>query len=84
MNLIAAQEIKRRGMAAVDAMLEQGPVRVVKNNRPRYVVMSEVEYEAMVSDLAEVRLAASMADLKAGRIHMGTASKLMAKLRKEV
>lgn len=84
MNLIAAQEIKRRGMAAVDAMLEQGPVRVVKNNRPRYVVMSEVEYEAMVSDLAEVRLAASMADLKAGRIHKGTASKLMAKLRKEV
>ena len=83
MNMIAAQEIKRRGMAAVDHLLEQGPVRIVKNNRPRYVVMSETEFDLMMSDLAEARLAASEADLKAGRVRKGTAARLMAVLRKE-
>jgi PHD/YefM family antitoxin component YafN of YafNO toxin-antitoxin module len=83
MNMIAAQEIKRRGMAAVDSLLGQGPVRIVKNNRPRYVVMSETEFDTMMSDLAEARLAASEADLKAGRVRKGTAANLMAELRKE-
>ena len=83
MNMIASQEIKRRGMAAVDGLLGHGPVLIVKNNRPRYVVMSEVDFDAMVGDLAEARLAASEADLKAGRIHKGTAADLLAELRKE-
>ena len=83
MNMIAAQEIKRRGMAAVDHLLDQGPVRIVKNNRPRYVVMSETEFDVMMSDLAEARLAASEADLKAGRVRKGRAANLMAELRKK-
>ena len=83
MNMIAAQEIKRRGMAAVDDLLDKGPVRIVKNNRSRYVVMSETAFDAMMSDLAEARLAASEADLKAGRIRKGTAANLIAELRKE-
>ena len=83
MNMIAAQEIKRRGMAAVDALLEQGPVHVVKNNIARYVVMSGTEFDVLMSDLAEARLAASAADLKAGRVRKGTAASLMAELRKE-
>ena len=83
MNMIAAQEIKRRGIAAVDHLLDQGPVRIVKNNRPRYVVMSETEFDVMMNDLAEARLAASEADLTAGRIRKGTAARLMADLRKE-
>jgi PHD/YefM family antitoxin component YafN of YafNO toxin-antitoxin module len=82
MNLIAAQEIKRRGIAAVDDLLAKGPVHIVKNNRPRYVVMSEVEFDVIMSDLAEARLAASAADLKAGRVRKGTATQLMAELRK--
>jgi PHD/YefM family antitoxin component YafN of YafNO toxin-antitoxin module len=82
MNLIAAQEIKRRGMTAVDGLLEQGPVRIVKNNRPRYVVMSEAEYDSLTSDLAEARLAASEIDLKAGRVRKGSAADLMAELRR--
>ena len=84
MNMIASQEIKRRGMAAVDHLLDQGPVRIVKNNRARYVVMSETEFEVLMSDLAEARLAASEADLKVGRIRKGTAANLMAELRKDV
>ena len=73
MNMIAAQEIKRRGMTALDGLLAQGPVRIVKNNRPRYVVMNEAEFDVMMDDLANARLAASEADLKAGRIRKGTA-----------
>ena len=83
MNMIAAQEIKRRGITAVDDLLDQGPVCVVKNNRPRYVVMSEPEFDVLMHDLAEARLAASGADLKAGRVRKGTAADLMAELRRE-
>lgn len=82
MNTIAAQEIKRRGMKAVDEALAHGPVRVMKNNRPRYVVLSEEEYESLLNDLAEARLASSEADVKAGRVHRGSAAKLMTQLRK--
>jgi PHD/YefM family antitoxin component YafN of YafNO toxin-antitoxin module len=78
MNLIAAQEIKRRGMAAVDGMLADGPIRVLKNNRSRYVIMSEADFGALMADLAEARLAASEADLKAGRVQKGSAANLMA------
>jgi PHD/YefM family antitoxin component YafN of YafNO toxin-antitoxin module len=83
MNMIASQEIKRRGMVAVDELLSQGPVRIVKNNRPLYVVMSETDFDAMTSDLAEARLAASEADLRAGRTRKGSAAELMSELRKE-
>ena len=83
MNMIAAQEIKRRGMAAVDELLVKGPVRVVKNNRPRYVVISEEDYDTLMTDLAEARLVASEADLKAGRIRRGSAADLMKELRRD-
>ena len=82
MNLIAAQEIKRRGMGALDGLLAKGPVRVVKNNRPRYVVIDGAEFDAMLDELAQARIAASEADIKAGRVRRGTASELMAELRR--
>jgi hypothetical protein len=41
MNSLTAREIKRRGMGAVDGPLGGGPVYVIKNNRPRYVVLRE-------------------------------------------
>ena len=83
MNMIAAQEVKRRGIAALDDLLRQGQVRIVKNNRPRYVVFSEDEYVALMSDLAEARLTASAADIKAGRVRRGSAAQLMDELRKD-
>ena len=82
MNMIAAQEIKRRGIAAVDALLDDGPVHIIKNNQPRYVVMRGAEFDLMMNDLAEARLAASEADLRAGRIRKGTAADLLSELRK--
>lgn len=44
MQTIPAQEIKRRGISALDDLLKDGPVHVIKNNRPCYVVLSEVDY----------------------------------------
>ena len=82
MNAVAAQEIKRRGIAAVDSLVAQGPVRIVKSNRPRYVIMTDADYEAMLSDLAEARLTASEADVKAGRVRRGAAAQLIRDIHK--
>ncbi len=49
MKTIAAQQIKRRGISAVDELLRDGPVQVIKNNRPRYVVMSNETYQRMTA-----------------------------------
>lgn len=82
MKTIAAQEIKRRGISAIDEALANGPVHIVRNNQPMYVILSEKDYENILSDLAEVRLAASENDLKAGRIKRGNSKKLMTELLK--
>ncbi len=81
MNIIPAQEIKRRGISAVDEASKEGPVHVVKSNQARYVVMTEEDYQQMVGDLTEARLAASELDLKAGRVRRGTAAQLMREIR---
>jgi len=46
-NTITAQEIKRRGIAAVDEALQRGPVHVIQRNQPRYVILSEDEYRRL-------------------------------------
>ena len=46
-NTISAQEIKRRGISAVDEALRLGPVHVIQRNRPRYVILSEDEYQRL-------------------------------------
>lgn len=45
MRTISAQEIKRRGISAVDDLLVEGPVHVITRNEPRYVVMDECRYQ---------------------------------------
>lgn len=42
-NVISAQELKRRGIGAVDAALRDGPVHVIRRNRPSYVILSEAQ-----------------------------------------
>ena len=71
MNTVSAQEIKRRGMSAVDDALAQGPVHVVKNNRPQYVVLTEEGYRELLEALQEsavARIKASLEDAPAGRV----------------
>ncbi|WP_018862229.1 MULTISPECIES: type II toxin-antitoxin system Phd/YefM family antitoxin [unclassified Thioalkalivibrio] len=48
-NVISAQEIKRRGISAVDRALEKGPVHVIQRNRPRYVILSEESYQRLAA-----------------------------------
>lgn len=47
-NVISAQELKRRGISAVDTALHRGPVHVIRRNRPSYVILSEAQYQRLV------------------------------------
>ncbi len=71
MNTIPAKEIKRRGIGAVDELLERGPVHVIQYDEPRYVVMSESRYRSLLEaedEAAAARLRESMDDVAAGRV----------------
>lgn len=83
MNTIAAQDIKRRGIGAVEDALKKGPVHVIKNNQPRYVVLSEERYRELIDAEDEAyiaRVRASLEDVKAGRVKRGTAEDLIREL----
>lgn len=71
MNTIPAQELKRRGIAAVDGLIAQGDVHVIRNNRLEYVVLTEERYQELVAEAEEAyvaRVKASLEDVKAGRV----------------
>lgn len=77
MNTIPAQELKRRGIAAVDDLIASGDVHVIRNNRPEYVVLSEARYAELVADAEEAyvaRVKASLQDVKAGRVRRFTSA----------
>ena len=86
MNTLAAQEIKRKGISAVDEALKEGPVHVIKNNQPQYVVLSEERYRELMEAENEAyyaRVRMSLEDLKAGRVKRGTAKDLIKELKLE-
>ena len=71
MTLMPAQEIKRRGISAVDDALALGPVHIIKNNQPLYVVLSEAAYQELLQAQEEANVArvrASLEDVSAGRV----------------
>jgi len=82
MGSVPAREIKRRGMAAVDEALREGPVQVVRDDEARYIVLRTEDYQALLDDLAEARLKASEVDVAAGRIRKTTPGKLLAEIEK--
>jgi PHD/YefM family antitoxin component YafN of YafNO toxin-antitoxin module len=66
-----AQEIKRRGISAVDEALANGPVHIIKNNQPQYVVLSEAAYQELLQaqeEAAIARIRVSLEDAAAGRV----------------
>ncbi len=86
MNAIPAQEIKRRGIAAVDDLIAKGDVHVIRNNQPQYVVLSEERYQELIVAEQEAyyaRVRASLEDLKEGRVKRGTADDLIKELKLE-
>lgn len=71
MNTLPAQEIKRRGISAVDENLKKGAVHIIKNNEPQYVVLTEERYQELLAAEDEAyiaRVRASLEDVKAGRV----------------
>lgn len=77
MNTIPAQELKRRGIAAVDDLIVSGDVHVIRNNRPEYVILSEARYAELVAEAEEAyvaRVKASLQDVKAGRVRRFTSA----------
>jgi len=86
MNAVAAQDIKRKGISAVDEALKEGPVHVIKNNQPQYVVLTETRYRELIEAEDEAyiaRVRASLEDVKAGRVKRGTAEDLIRELELE-
>ena len=83
MKTIPARDIKRRGISAVDEALKEGPVHVIKNDRPTYVILDEDQYQKLLEKQEKAYLArvkASLQDLKAGRVRRATAQKLIDEL----
>ncbi len=86
MNTIPAQEIKRRGIAAVDDLIATGAVHVIRNNQPQYVVLTEQRYRDLLEaedEAYKARIRASLEDLKEGRVTRGTADDLISLLNLE-
>ena len=80
MQTIPAREIKRRGMSAVDDLVKAGPVHVIKDDRPTYVILDEAHYNELVEAQEETfrtRLAASLDDLQTGRPRRSTAQEII-------
>jgi PHD/YefM family antitoxin component YafN of YafNO toxin-antitoxin module len=83
MRTIPAREIKRRGITAVDDALKEGPVHVIKNDQPSYVILAEEHYRELVEAQEEAYLArirAALEDVKAGRVRQVTAQQLIDEL----
>jgi PHD/YefM family antitoxin component YafN of YafNO toxin-antitoxin module len=83
MNTIPAQEIKRRGIAAVDDLITKGDVHVIRNNQPQYVVLLEARYQSLLDAEDEAhtaRVMSALEDLRAGRVQRGTAEELLKEL----
>ncbi|MFQ5661548.1 MAG: prevent-host-death protein [Gammaproteobacteria bacterium] len=79
-NTIPALEIKRRGIAAVDEQIKSGPVHVIKNNRPQYVVMTEAAYQNLLEEMDDawaLRIKRSLEEAAAGQVKRGTADELI-------
>ncbi|GAB7026466.1 prevent-host-death protein [Geotalea toluenoxydans] len=86
MNTVPAQEIKRRGIAAVDDLIAKGDLHVIRNNQPQYVVLSEERYQELLVAEQEAhyaRVRESLQDLKEGRVKRGTADDLIEELKLE-
>ena len=85
MNTIPAQEIKRRGIAAVDDLIAKGDLHIIRNNQPQYVVLSQKRYEDLLEAHEEAQRGsyprvAGRSQGRAGDV-VGTAEELIQALR---
>ena len=83
MKSITIQDIKRRGISFLDADLAEGPIHVIKNNRPQYVILREEDYEEirlLETETYLARIRDSLEDIKPKRTKRGTAQELIKEL----
>lgn len=82
MNTISAQEIKRRGIGAVEDLIKEGPVHVIKNNQPQYVVLTEERYQELIATADEVyieRVKMALKEVQAGQVKKFKSAKALLK-----
>lgn len=79
-NTLAAGELKRRGIAAIEERLARGPVHVIRGNKPAVVVLSEEDFAELVADAERSWIAESLTDLREGRVRRGSLADLLADL----
>ena len=72
-----AQEIKRRGMSVLNASLAHGPVWVISNNTPKYVVMLADEFKRMRHEAFVNECLQSETEYRAGHFKRGTPAEIM-------
>ena len=80
---IPAAEIRRRGISVVDKALKRGPVHVLKDNEPAYVIMAEDQFRELSNRYRKSyvsRIRRSLKDVKAGRVRHVTAQTLIDEL----
>lgn len=53
MNTLSVTEIKRRGIGIADPLLANGPVYIIKHNRPVYVLLKIEDYATLADKPAE-------------------------------
>ena len=80
MHTMPAQVVKRRGMSALNEQLKSGPVWVISNNTPKYVVLFADDFRRMQHEAFVEECLSSDADYQAGRVRKGTADGLMAEI----
>ncbi len=61
MQTIAAQEIKRQGIKAVDDLVSRGAVQIIARNKPAYVVMDMDHYQELMEGYNEAYVARVLA-----------------------
>lgn len=83
MNAISANDLKTRGVGAIDeALAEQSEVSVSVRGQVKYVVMSTEHYQYLRECELEAALAESKADLDAGRFVKETVAQHLRRIAK--
>ena len=86
MPIITANDLKTRGIAAIEALLADGRTEVVVSVRgaERYVVMELAHYQHLRECELEAALAESRADMAAGRYVVESAEQHVARLQASI
>ena len=80
LRTVPAKEIKRRGISAVDELIAEGAVHVIREDRPQYVVLTEEQYNELVEGNREgyvARVRAALNDAESGLARELTAEQLI-------